>query len=122
MRNVLLMAVLAMVCALPVCAQNYGGSQSNANGPSPFKIEQPSGSSFNQPTEFEPSQASSTPAITIDPVLAGPPKSKERLEGERLGLILGKAIVDYAIVGFGVLIGILVVNVLTKKPRKVGTP
>lgn len=113
MKNALLAAGLAIMCALPVCAQNYGGTQSNAsgsNGPSPFKIE--------QTTVTEPNQAASTPTITIDPTLARTPESSAREEGRRLGLIIGKAIVDYAIIGFGLLMGAVFFNFLTRKPKK----
>lgn len=115
MRNALLAAVLAIVCSLPVCAQNYGGTQSNAsgsNGPSPFKIE--------QTTVTEPNKAATTPTITIDPTIARTPESSAREEGRRLGLVIGKAIVDYAIIGFGLLIGALFVHFLTRKPKKLG--
>ncbi len=67
---------------------------------------------------IEQNQSVSTPpAITTNPVLVEPTKTKEQLEGERLGHVLGKAIVDYAIIGFGAVIGFLIVFVLMKKPK-----
>lgn len=59
----------------------------------------------------------STPAATTNPVHAEPSKIKVQVEGAQLDRALAKAIVDYAIIGFGILIGFLIVFVLTKTPK-----
>lgn len=79
----------------------------------------PSGTAPDAPGIDPPKEQNpvATPVTTANPVVGEPTKTKQQLEGERLGYALAKAIVDYAIIGFGAIIGLLIGCVLMKKPK-----
>lgn len=100
MKFALLTVIAAITISLPVYAQAEGG-----DGPFVVQVSsssQSAGMLQEQSTQLE----------------AGTSKTAKQLEGERLGYALGKAIIDYSIMGIGGLLGFLFVKLLTRKPKK----